>query len=135
LVDQSQIQQRLYCSRIKLNSFQKMALCRFQIILYNRHTEVLRINGRAEIVVDPELSASFAMNGKLPKCVLVVTADRVYTQCPKAIIRARLWDPAQHRDPATLPSVGEILSAITDEAFDGQAYDTAYPERIRATIY
>ena len=27
----------------------------------------LRINGRAEIVVDPELCASFAMKGKLPQ--------------------------------------------------------------------
>ena len=53
----------------------------------------LRINGRAEIVVDPELNASFAMHGKLPRCVLVVTVDRVYTQCPKALVRSRLWSP------------------------------------------
>src|ERR1700720_341287 len=50
----------------------------------------LRINGRAEIVVDPELCASFSLHGKTPKCVLVVTAERVYTQCPKALVRSRL---------------------------------------------
>src|SRR5262245_41468716 len=33
--------------------------------------QTLRINGRAELVVDPDLNASFAINGKLPKCVLV----------------------------------------------------------------
>ena len=53
----------------------------------------LRINGRAEISVDPELCASFDMHGKVPKCVVVVTAERVYTQCPKALVRSRLWSP------------------------------------------
>jgi uncharacterized protein len=36
----------------------------------------LRINGRAEISTEPELCASFAMRGKAPKTVLVVTAER-----------------------------------------------------------
>ena len=95
----------------------------------------LRVNGTATLSTDPELLERYAIDGKPPTTVVIVHVTSVYTQCPKAIIRARLWDPAQHRDPATLPSVGEILSAITGGAFDGQAYDTAYPERIRATIY
>ena len=49
----------------------------------------LRINGRAEISVDPELCASFGMEGKLPRSVLVVTAESVYFQCPKALVRSR----------------------------------------------
>ena len=40
----------------------------------------LRINGRAMLTTDPDLCGSFAMQGKNPKCVIVVTADRVYTQ-------------------------------------------------------
>ena len=95
----------------------------------------MRVNGTATLSTDPELLERYAINGKRPTTVVVVRVTSVYTQCPKAIIRARLWDPAQHRDPATLPSVGAILSSITDGAFDGQAYDTAYPERVRATIY
>src|SRR6185503_3898843 len=51
----------------------------------------LRINGHAEISTDPDLLAQFAMQGKLPKSVLVVTAERVYFQCPKALVRSRLW--------------------------------------------
>ena len=67
--------------------------------------------------------------------VIVVTTTSVYTQCPKALIRSNLWDPAQHRNPSVLPSVGEIMEAITAGAFDGAAYDEGYPERVRQTIY
>ena len=56
--------------------------------------ETIRIIGRAAISTDPELCASFALHGKTPRCVLVVTAERAYYQCTKAIIRSKLWDPA-----------------------------------------
>src|SRR5450631_1653918 len=35
--------------------------------------ETLRVNGRAVISVDPELTASFAVDGKAPRCVLIVS--------------------------------------------------------------
>src|SRR5579884_4275487 len=38
--------------------------------------ETMRINGRARICTDPALTESFAINGKVPKCVLVVTVER-----------------------------------------------------------
>lgn len=94
-----------------------------------------RINGRAKLVTDPELCASFTMEGKPARCVLVVTIDRCYTQCPKALIRSKLWDPALHVDPKALPSTGTIMEAITKGEFDGKAYDEAYPQRIKETIY
>lgn len=95
----------------------------------------LRINGRAEIVVDQELSASFAMQGKLPRCVLVVTADRVYTQCPKALVRSRLWSADSQIARSELPSAGEMIAALSKGAIDGEAYDAAYPQRLKETIY
>ena len=95
----------------------------------------LRINGTAEIVVDPELNKSFAMNGKLPKCVLVVTADRVYTQCPKALVRSRLWSPESQVDRSELPTAGEMIAALSKGAIDGAEYDAAYPQRLKETIY
>jgi len=94
----------------------------------------LRINGRAVINVDPELCASFAMQGKAPRSVLVVTADRVYTQCPKALIRSKLWDPTRHVDPKALPRTAEILNALKPD-FDGEAYERNYPQRLKETIY
>ena len=95
----------------------------------------LRVNGIAEITTDDELRASFAMGDKKATTVIVVTTTSVYTQCPKALIRSHLWDAARHRDPSELPSVGEIMAAITAGAFDGAAYDAAYPERLRQTMY
>lgn len=94
----------------------------------------LRINGRASISVDPELCASFEREGKTPRSVIVVTAERVYTQCPKALIRSRLWDPAQQTDESLLPSHGTMMKSIQKD-FDAEAYDNAYPQRLRETIY
>ena len=95
----------------------------------------LRVNGTAEVSTDDELRASFEHQGKRPATVIVVTAASVYTQCPKALLRSHLWDPSRYRDASELPSVGEILEAVTAGAFDGKAFDESYPERIRQTIY
>lgn len=93
----------------------------------------LRINGRAVIDTDPALCASFTMEGKAPRSVIVVTAERVYTQCPKALIRSRLWNPAAHADPA-LPSTGVMMQALQAD-FDAEAYERDYPQRLKETIY
>jgi PPOX class probable FMN-dependent enzyme len=97
--------------------------------------ESMRVNGRAAITTDPALRESFAMQGKTPACVIVVTAERVYPQCQKALVRSRLWDAALHTPRSALPSVGEMLQAIAKDGFDGKAYDAAYPERLAQTIY
>ena len=95
----------------------------------------LRVNGRAELTTDDDLRASFEMDGKLPNTVIVVHVESVYTQCPKALIRSHLWDPSRHLDQSELPTVGAIMELISAGAFDGAAYDAAYPERVRQTIY
>jgi PPOX class probable FMN-dependent enzyme len=95
----------------------------------------LRINGRAEISTEPELCASFAMRDKVPRCVLVVTAERVYFQCPKALVRSRLWSTDAQVARSELPSTGEILQALSQGGIDGAAYDQSYPRRLEETIY
>jgi len=95
----------------------------------------LRINGRAVLSTDPDLLASFTMEGKLPRSVIVVTADRVYTQCPKALVRSELWNPEKHVPKSALPSSGEIMQAISKGEINGKDYDAAYPARLKETIY
>jgi uncharacterized protein len=95
----------------------------------------LRVNGSAVLATDLVLRERFVLHDKLPATVIVVSVQTVYTQCPKALIRSHLWDPAGFRDPADLPTVGQINEAITNGAFDGKAYDDAYPERVRTTLY
>jgi PPOX class probable FMN-dependent enzyme len=97
--------------------------------------ETLRINGTAKLSIDQDLCQSFEMKGKPPKSVIVVTVDRVYFQCKKALARSRLWDPEARVDPATLPSAGDILKTVLDDSFDGDAYDKNYPERMKSTMY
>jgi PPOX class probable FMN-dependent enzyme len=94
----------------------------------------LRINGRAAISIDPDLCQSFTMEGKVPRSVIVVTAESVYTQCPKALVRSRLWDASQHLPESALPSSGTMIKALM-KSFDGDTYDRNYPEHMKATIY
>ena len=97
--------------------------------------ETLRVNGWAEISVDPALCAQFPAQGKLPRSVVVVHVERVYFQCPKALVRSDLWNPAKHVERRSLPSSGTILADITRGRIGGTDYDAAYPERLKATIY
>jgi predicted pyridoxine 5'-phosphate oxidase superfamily flavin-nucleotide-binding protein len=91
--------------------------------------------GRATISTDPELCASFTMQGKAPRCVLVVAVERVFFQCAKAIVRSKLWDPASKVERASLPTSGTILAEITGGKMGGPEHDRAYPERLKQTIY
>lgn len=97
--------------------------------------ETIRINGRAAISTEPGLLASFVAEGKTPRSVLVVTAERVYFQCSKAVVRSRIWDPATQVERRSLPSAGDILTACSAGAMGGAEYDRIYPERIKATLY
>ena len=97
--------------------------------------ETLRVIGRAEITVDPALLARFAIDGKEPRSVLVVHIESVYFHCSKAILRSKLWDPARHVDRKSLPSAGDILSALTDAEVDGARYDRELPERLKTGLY
>jgi len=95
----------------------------------------LRVNGRARLSTDETLRQRYAMGDKLPATVIEITIDSVYTQCPKALIRSKLWDPAGHRTHDDVPTVGQIMDQITKGEFGGDEYDAAYPERVRQTIY
>ncbi len=96
---------------------------------------MMRVNGQALLSTDPQLCASFAMEGKNLKCVIVVNVERAYTQCQKAIVRSKLWDPERHVAKSELPTVGEMMERLSNGAFDGKAYDAEYPERMKRTIY
>ena len=95
----------------------------------------LRVNGRAEISVDPVLLDSFAVDDKPPRSVTVITVDAVYFQCARALVRSELWNPARHRDPKELPSAGQILAALSDDKVGGEPYDREWPERAAKTLW
>ena len=95
----------------------------------------LRVNGRARLLTDEGLRQRYAMGDKVPATVIEVIIESVYTQCPKALIRSKLWDRAGHRSQDEVPTVGQIMDQITNGEFGGDTYDANYPERVRQTIY
>jgi PPOX class probable FMN-dependent enzyme len=95
----------------------------------------LRVNGRAHLTDDAELLESFAVEGKPPRTVIVIEIDSVYFQCARAVIRADLWNAAKHVDPAQLPTPGAILAALSEARIGGEAYDKAWPERARQSMW
>jgi PPOX class probable FMN-dependent enzyme len=95
----------------------------------------LRVNGSAALCIDPALCDSFMMDGKAPRSVIVVDVEAVYFQCARAILRAELWNPERHADPAALPTPGAILAALTEGEVGGAPYDEAWPERARQSMW
>jgi PPOX class probable FMN-dependent enzyme len=99
--------------------------------------EELRVRGTAVISTDPDELARHPVRGAVPASVIVVTVERVYFQCARAIRRSRLWDPTTQADPASLPTAGRMsleAGGFATEA-EAAAYDTALDERQRATLY
>ena len=88
--------------------------------------DTFRVNGRAIVTDDAELLAPCGVGGKVPRLGILVSVQEAYTQCPKAFIRSRLWDPATQIERAALPSSGEILRSLVADSgdeFDGERYD------------
>jgi PPOX class probable FMN-dependent enzyme len=92
---------------------------------------VVRVNGRAVLTDDPDVTGSFEQAGHHPKLVIVVTVAEVYFQCSKAIMRSRLWsgEPAPE-----IPTSGQFLREA-DEGFDADTYDRTYPERAKDRMW
>jgi uncharacterized protein len=95
----------------------------------------LRVNGSAQVDTDPHLLASFAVEGKAPRSVVVISVEAIYFQCSRAIVRSDLWNPARHVAPQSLPSAGEILAALSGNRVGGEAYDQAWPERAKQSLW
>ncbi|WP_259782502.1 pyridoxamine 5'-phosphate oxidase family protein [Aestuariispira ectoiniformans] len=96
--------------------------------------ETMRVNGRAVITTEPELCASFEVQGKAPASVIRITVERIYFQCQKAIARSGLWKPESQVERGTVPTAGKMLNGVM-QGFDGEAYDRNYPEHMKKTIY
>jgi PPOX class probable FMN-dependent enzyme len=88
-----------------------------------------RVDGRATITDDPELLAPCAVEGRAPRLGVLIDVEHCYTQCSKALIRSKLWDPALHVEASRLPTGGEIHAERTCGAIDAAAYDAARAER------
>ncbi len=71
--------------------------------------ETLRVNGVGRITADEILRSSFAIDGRLPATVLIVSVRSCYMHCAKAFLRSKLWAPESWPSRDEMPTLGEIL--------------------------
>jgi predicted pyridoxine 5'-phosphate oxidase superfamily flavin-nucleotide-binding protein len=79
-------------------------------------TETLRINGWGTIIDKSELVDTFFPEEEQPDAVLQVEIAENYFQCPKALLRSRLWKPDAQVAPSSLVHLRETPEPLT--AFD-----------------
>jgi hypothetical protein len=96
-------------------------------------SESLRINGRAEVVLGPELQR-LAHGDRVPKTAIRVRIEEVFFHCAKALIRSRLWDPETRVPKGSLPPLGVIL-ADQIAGVDADAETVAIEKAYRTTLY
>ncbi len=97
--------------------------------------ETLRVNGRAEIVTNPDLLADMAVSGKAPTAALRVEVREAYLHCAKALIRSRLWDGDTHLDRTDFPTLGRMLADQMAEDADVAATEARVEEGYRTRLY
>jgi len=95
----------------------------------------LRVNGRAHLSIDPDLLASFAVEGAAPRSVMVIAIEELFFQCARAVVRSALWDPTRHAAPGSLPTPGQILATMSQGETGGEAYDREWPARAAKTMW
>jgi uncharacterized protein len=81
------------------------------IFLIPARNQTLRVNGRACVSSDPALLERLTPVGKPPRTAIVVRSDEVYTHCPKAFIRSKVWEPDSWLDQDAYPTTAEAAFA------------------------
>ena len=71
--------------------------------------DVFRVNGRASASDEADLLAQFVEFGKTPRLVLSIAVEEAFFHCPKAIMRAKLWEPEAQVERSALPSGAEMV--------------------------
>ena len=75
--------------------------------------EVLRVNGTARLRDEAAFTERFAAPGatRLPALVIEVQVQEAYLHCPKALMRAQVWNPTARVAPGTFPSMNAMLKS------------------------
>ena len=84
------------------------------IALIPGRDDTLRVNGRARLARDAPWFDQLAVKGKRPILALVIEVEQVFSHCPKAFMRSRLWDPSSWPAADDLPSVAALCKAVQD---------------------
>jgi uncharacterized protein len=96
--------------------------------------ETYRVNGRARVSRDADLRRRFAVDGKEPATVMVVTVEETFQHCAKALVRSDLWKAGSRGRPQGVPTMGDFL-AERSPGTDSAAEEVAYKQRVANELY
>ena len=96
--------------------------------------ETYRVNGHAQISQDADLKRRFAVNGKEPATVMIVTVEETFQHCAKALVRSDLWKAGSRGRPQGVPTIGDFVAA-RNPGTDSAAFNETYNERIPRELY
>ncbi len=71
--------------------------------------ETLKVFGTTSIVEADALGIDLVEFGRAPRSVVVLTVQRAYFHCGKAVMRSGLWDPERQVDRSTMTPFGQVL--------------------------
>jgi PPOX class probable FMN-dependent enzyme len=97
--------------------------------------ETVRVNGKAKLCIEPRVLQRFSVNDQWPKCVLEIAVQTVFFQCARALLRSNLWTVEQVSGKPRVPTAGQLLAALTEDAIDGARYDEELDDRQAKTLY
>lgn len=75
--------------------------------------ETLRVNGIAELRVDPTYLDMCQSEVRRPKLVIKVSVQEAYLHCAKAFMRSKLWDPGARIERNRLPTMNQMIGDQT----------------------
>jgi PPOX class probable FMN-dependent enzyme len=97
--------------------------------------ETLRVNGKAEITINPDVLALWDVNGKHPKSALLIAVEEAFLHCGKALIRSRLWREDYKIDRSQLPSYGRMLKDQIEICDSAEEIEASVAEGYRERLY
>ncbi|SEO63315.1 MSMEG_1061 family FMN-dependent PPOX-type flavoprotein [Paenibacillus sp. OV219] len=71
--------------------------------------EVLRINGRAQMILNESLLESMALNGRKPNLAIKVTVEECFIHCPRALKTSDVWDAETWLSREEFPNIQRIF--------------------------
>jgi PPOX class probable FMN-dependent enzyme len=96
--------------------------------------ETLRVNGVADITMEPALLERWTVNGKRPRSAMRVAVREAYLHCAKALIRSKLWEDDYRVERAQLPSYAQMLKdqGVTTQSVEElqAAIDESYATKL-----
>ncbi|MEH6739553.1 MAG: MSMEG_1061 family FMN-dependent PPOX-type flavoprotein [Sulfitobacter sp.] len=103
------------------------------LFIVSGSNNVVRVNGTAWVTADKDLRARFEKKSRQPATVIIIEIVEIYSQCARALMRAKTWAGADLSDG--LPTVGQILAEVSEGDEGGAEYDAAWAPRAAKTMW